>query len=267
MGAVVAAVAAVKGEFQHFHAGVLALGQQLAHIVGQETQVLGNDAGAAQFLFNGGKQAVAWAGAPAAMLGGLIAVRDGVVPGEAAEVIDAQEIVDAAQVADAAHPPAVAGSGHGVPVKQRVAPQLAGGGETIRRAAGHLDRQQVFVQLKLLRAAPDIHTVRRYVDGQVADDLDAPGIGVGFQFFPLGVEEILHSLPEIDACLMIAAGLIQIGRFAQAQRAFPLQPGLTAVGIFQCHEQGVVRQPESVVRQKLLVILWGVGQQTGAGAA
>ena len=66
---------------------------------------------------------------------------------------------------------------------------------------------------------------------------------------------------------MIAAGLIQISRFAQAQRAFPLQPGLTAVGIFQCHEQGVVRQPESVVRQKLLVILWGVGQQTGAGAA
>ena len=66
---------------------------------------------------------------------------------------------------------------------------------------------------------------------------------------------------------MIAAGLIQLGRFAQAQRAFPLQPGLTAVGIFQCHEQGVVRQPEGVVRQKLLVILWGGGQQTGAGAA
>ena len=188
MGAVVAAVAAVKGKFQHFHAGVFALSQQLPHIIGQKSQVLGNNAGAAQFLFDGGKQAVAGTSAPAAILGCLIAVGDGIIPSKAAEVINAQHIVDAAQVADATHPPAVAGGGHGVPIKQWVAPQLTGGGEAIRRAAGHLSRQQVFVQLELLRAAPDIHAVRRHIDGQVTDNLDALRVGIGFQFFPLGVE-------------------------------------------------------------------------------
>ena len=66
---------------------------------------------------------------------------------------------------------------------------------------------------------------------------------------------------------MVTAGLVQLGRFAQAQRALPFQPGFAAVGILQRHEQGVVRQPECVVRQKLLIIRRGLGQQTGAGAA
>ena len=267
VGAVVAAVAAVKGELQHLHAGVAALFQQGVDILGQKAQILRDNAGAAQLFLDGGKQRIAGAFAPAAMLGGLVAVGDGVISRETAEVVDAHHIIDAAHMADAAHPPGITGLGHSVPVKQRVAPQLAGGREAVWRAACHLGGQQVFVQLELLRAAPHIDAVQRDVNRQIADNVDLHAVGVAFQRVPLGVEQVLHHLPESHIVGVLLAGRFQGLRLAAAQRLFPLKPAGPAVGVLQCHEQRVVRQPKGVFLHELAVGGVGLCQQTVCRAA
>ena len=72
VGAVIAAVTAVKGKFQHFHAGIAALLQQGSDIFRQESQILGDDARAAQLFLYGSKQRIAGAFAPAAVPGGSV---------------------------------------------------------------------------------------------------------------------------------------------------------------------------------------------------
>ena len=80
---------------------------------------------------------------------------------------------------------------------------------------------------------------------------------------PLGIEQILHSLPEVNIRRIFGAGRGQGLRFAAAQRFFPLLPADPVMGIFQGHEQGIVRQPERVFRQKIGVIRRGRCQQAG----
>ena len=103
----------------------------------------------AQLFLYGSKQRIAGAFAPAAVPGGCFPVGDSIIARKSAEVVNANHIIGAAHVFDAPHPPCVAGLGHGVPVEQRVAPQLACGGEAVRRAACHLGGQQVLVELEL----------------------------------------------------------------------------------------------------------------------
>ena len=206
VGAVIAAVAAVKAEFQHLHAGVTAFAQQGIDIVGQKAQILGNDAGLTELFLDSGKQCIAGAGAPASALRCFVAVGDGIVPRKSAEVIDAHHIIDSAHVADATNPPSIAVLRHSVPVVERIAPQLPCGGEPVRRAACHLGRVEIGIKLEILRAAPDIDTVKRDIDGQIPDDLDMLVVGVFLQRLPLGVEQVLHSLPKGNVLGIGSAG-------------------------------------------------------------
>ena len=137
----------------------------IPHVVGKKAQVLGNDGLFAQGLFHGAEQIHARALAPPSAAGVGLAVGDGIVPRKAPEMVDAQYIVGAAQHPEPPHPPGIAVPGHGVPVVQGVAPQLAGGGKSIRRAAGYLGGQQVLVQLEGFRCAPDDKYILSYMSG------------------------------------------------------------------------------------------------------
>ena len=233
-------VAAAEGELQHLHAGEAALSQQLTDAVHDVAEVLRDDGQLAQRPFEGVKQLHPGADLPLAAAGRRAARRDGPVGVEAAEVVDAEQIVDAQRVPHPLDPPSIAGLAVVGPVVQRIAPKLAVGGKVIRRAAGHAGKAAVGVQFEQRAAHPSVHGVRRDVDGDIAEDLDALFVGVGFDLFPLGRELVLQELPEADLFLVFGAEALQRTAVPQTVLAGPLGPALHPVGGLERHVQGVI---------------------------
>ena len=248
MGQVVAAVGvpAVKGEFQHLHAGETAVFQQLPHGIGEEAQVLGDDGLGADGPLHRPEQLHPRAFLPHATAGVRVSVGDGVIGVKAPEMVDAQPVIHPAQKADPPGPPGVVILRHPVPVEQGVPPQLARLGKAVGWAARHFPGHMGFIQLEQLRVRPHIHAVQRHIDGQVADEFNAPAVGVGAQLPPLGEEQILHRAPEVQIPGVLPAEGRQGLRVPVALRLRPVQPGRTAVAVLQGHEQGVILQPEGI---------------------
>ena len=180
-------------------------------------------------------------------------------------MVNAHNVIDTAHVFDAPYPPRKAVLCHGVPVIQRVAPQLPRGRKSVRRTARHLGRVQVLVQLELVRVAPYIDAVQRNVDGKIADNLNILRFGVILQCLPLTEKQVLHRLPKGDLPGVTFAGGLDGIRLAAAQRLLPLLPASTAVGVLQRHKQGIVGQPETILPDKITVFGRGCGQQPFTG--
>ena len=120
-----------------------------------------------------------------------------------------------------ADPPAETVRLHGAPVVERIAPELAVGGEVVRRHPCHLGGSPCPVQQKLFPLAPDVGAVQGDVDGQITDQLHAPGVHIRLERRPLGVEPVLHGGVEGHVlrqyrppvlqrrCLMAPQGLVR----------------------------------------------------------
>src|SRR6266849_4172242 len=91
------------------------------------------------------------------------------------------------------YPPVKARGGHGSPLVQRVAPQLTGGAEIVRRHAGHDDREPMLVELEQVLVGPHVGAIVRDKDRNVANDGDPALVRLSAQSTPL-VEE--HELTE-----------------------------------------------------------------------
>ena len=168
-------------------------------------------------------------------------------------MVDAEQVVDAQCMADPFDPPGIAGLTVIRPVVQRVAPELAVGREIIRRAAGHAGKAAVRRQLEQRTAHPGVHRVGRDIDGDIAQDLDALGVGIGFQLLPLDGKLILQKLPEADLFLVLRAELGQCMAIPHPVRAGPLGPALHLVGGLQGHVQCIVLQPALVFQREGIV--------------
>ena len=140
-------------------------------------------------------------------------------------------------------PPAVAGLFHLIPAEEGVAPELAVGGEGVRRAAGHLGGPEGLVHLEEAGVGPDVGAVLGHVDGQVAQDGDALLGGVVLEGLPLAEEEELYALPEGGLPGEAGGGGLHGGGLPPPQRLRPLVPGHAVVVVFQGHEEGVVVDP------------------------
>ncbi len=174
-----------EGKVQHLHARVAAALLQGLHRGGQVAQVLGNDGRAGHGVVNGLDKVVPWPLDPFAAPGGLVPIGNGPVALKAPEMVDAQHVEHGELGLHAADPPGEAVLGHFVPAVDGVAPELAVGGEGVRRAPGHLNGHIVLVQLELAGVGPHVRAVAGDVDGHVANDGDPFFVGVLFQFSPL----------------------------------------------------------------------------------
>jgi hypothetical protein len=111
-------------------------------------------------------------------------------------------------------------------------------------------------------------------DRQVADDLDAMGVGVGLELGPLGEKAPLRELPEVDFVGVCTFRFAQRRRFAVRERCRPLLPQraiVALVGDVQGHEQRVIIEPRTGVgaesrKGRLLARLFG-GEEAAGGAA
>src|SRR5438874_2528813 len=100
---------------------------------------------------------------------------------EASEMVETHDIDPTERVAEALDPPGVAGALKDVPAIERIAPQLAGRAEVIRRDAGDGGGMAIGVEIEQVRVRPGIGAVESDKDGDVADDGEATAVGVGVQ--------------------------------------------------------------------------------------
>src|SRR6185295_9246937 len=111
---------------------------------------------------------------------------------EATKMIDAHDVAKREVGAKTGEPPRIALGGMRRPVVERVAPQLAGGREIIRRHARDRDRtKRAAIELKEMRTGPDVRTVECREDRGIANGLHAEAGGARTQLVPLAKEEIL----------------------------------------------------------------------------
>ena len=144
-----AAVGAIDhGEMKHLHARETAVAAQFIDGVGDDTQVLRHDGHGPQRLGDSVEEGLARPLAPRAVNGGSFGARHFPVGLEASEMIDAHDVHQFVEFGEALLPPAVVVRLHGGPVVLRVAPQLAGFAEIIRRYAGHHIRCSVSLEVE-----------------------------------------------------------------------------------------------------------------------
>ena len=165
-------------------------------------------------------------------------------------MIDAQHVEQLSCAIDAPYPPSEAIVTHGVPVVQRVAPQLPVGAEVVWRHAGYRLRHELVVQLEELGLGPHIGGVHGHIDGQVADDADAQLVDIVPQRVPLLEEQILHIHEERHVLRQQRPVLRQCLFLPQPDVLRPLRPGPHAEVPLAGHIQRVIRQPPGVFRRK-----------------
>ena len=244
VGQIVAGLPAVKGKFQHLHAGKAGVGQKLVDLRRQEAQVLGDDVQAVEPAGEDPHQIHARPFPPAAAPGGLRPVGHCPVALQAPEVVDTDDIEETAGSLYPADPPAEAIPFHGVVVVEGIAPQLSVGAEIIRRHTGNLCGNVALPQLEKLRFRPHVGGVHGHIDGKVADDLDAQTVDVFPQGDPLAVEEELEVAVEIHILLELLGVARHCLRLSQPDVLVrPLQPALHAEVALYRHIQSIVGQP------------------------
>ena len=162
-------------------------------------------------------------------------------------MIQTDDVVQLPGGRQALNPPGIVGLRHLFPVVNGVAPKLAVRGEGIRGTARHLFRMTAFVQLEEFRVRPHVRRIQRHVNGNVADDPDALGVGVAAQRLPLPVKFVLNEVLQPDFPGQFPALFRQRVGLAQAQSLRPVQPGLAAQSVLQRREQSIVFQPAPVL--------------------
>ena len=162
-------------------------------------------------------------------------------------MVDANHVIQLEAVPHPAHPPCVSGLPVTLPAVERVAPHLTVGGEGIRRTACDGGRLVLAVQLEQVGMRPHVCTVRRNVNGDIADDLNMLCVGVGFQPRPLLVELILQILMKLHVEVKLPVVVVDGEIPVHPDVLRPALEGHFLEEALQRHEEGVIVQPPCVV--------------------
>ena len=169
---------AVESELKDFHSGEAGAFHKSAHLIGDNSKVLGDDSAVEVKPVEDFR---ADALHPPADFCGRCTIRHGVVAFKRAEVVDADFVEELQLMQQSVMPPHKAVRLLFFPVVQRIAPQLPVGGEVIGRHAGDLFRAHIFVEPEYFGVRPDVRAVVRDVDGDIADKRDVFGFCVVFK--------------------------------------------------------------------------------------
>ena len=137
------------------------------------------------------------------------------------------------------------------PVKDRVAPALAGLAEIIRRYSGHENGPLGAVELEQFGMGPDIGAVLGHVDGQVADELHVVLPAVAAQGPPLAERQVLAEAHAVQGVLGLVAQGVDGPGFPVAQGHGPVGPTRAALPGLGHPEQRVVVEPARLLPAEL----------------
>ena len=129
------------------------------------------------------------------------------------------------------------------PVIDRVAPQLTGSAEIIRRNPRNYFGEAVLVQLEHLWFRPDIGTVRGDEDRDIPDEVDSLVIGIFFQSEPLLEEYPLKEFLISDLVFQFPGDHSLLGFCGFPVFLLPLQPADSFLGCLDGHEHGIIVKP------------------------
>ena len=181
-----------------------------------------------------------------------VAGRDFPEADQSPEMVDPDEVEKAQVVFHPPDPPVEPPVLEDVPAVERVAPELSGRAEVIRRDPGHGGRHLPSVELEYPGVGPHVGAVVIDVDGHVADDPDAPLPAAGPERRPLPEKEVLTGLLLPD---LRAEGFAQGGHgggFPVPDHRRPVRPGPVAERALEGDERGVIVQPAGVGRAESL---------------
>ena len=209
---IIPALARIEAELEQLHARVARVLDELPHRVGHIAEVLCDDPLLAKRLLQRVEELNAGALLPVAIRRIARTRRDGVVLIEAAEMIDPHHIEEIEAAAHPRDPPAVARLFMIIPVIDRIAPELTGRREAVRRAARDLLRLALLIELEQLRMLREIHGIARYIDRDIADDGDALLVRVSPQALPLPVKLVLREAVEILRIVRLCSHELRVRR-------------------------------------------------------
>jgi len=93
---------------------------------------------------------------------------------------------------------------------------------------------------------PHVGAIEGNEDRHIANNPDAPPIGIATQIVPLREENPLTILLRLDGVRKFVARLRQRIRIARSERGGPFRPGTHAILLFKRHEQRNIVEPGSL---------------------
>ena len=163
-------------------------------------------------------------------------------------MIDPQHVAAAGRALQPAAPPGEVFLFVGVPVVDRIPPQLARFGEIIGGHARDHVRDPRLVQLEQLPMGPYVRAVVGDVDGDIADEVHALFVGVGPEGLPLGVETVLDEGVVVDQVPELFSIPGHGLRLMIPDILWPVHPALALEPILQGAEQGPILEIPAVLR-------------------
>jgi len=148
---------------------------------------------------------------------------------------------------DTLNPPGIAILRHQVPAIERVAPELAGGAEVVRRHTGSQRRLAAFVEIEQLGMQPHCSAIECNEYGHVAEKPDAAVVAILLEPGPLFEKLVLLVfVPRDFACQLLAPALDSCGT-PQFYVILPHIPGLKTMGFFQGRIKRIAVEPRGFV--------------------
>src|SRR6185295_1163164 len=133
-------------------------------------------------------------------------------------------------------------------------PELAGRAEGVGRNPGDDGGAPVRPELPLMRVRPHVRRIVSDEDRHVADDADAPVIGVAPELEPLPEEDVLEEPVRLDAAGEVAPGRVEGAGRALGERGRPRGPASAIMLVLEGGEQGVVVEPRGRGREHAVEI-------------
>src|SRR5580704_9802186 len=150
--------------------------------------------------------------------------------------------------------PAKSGLAKGVPVVNRIAPELSLSAEIVGRYSGYEARPVFVIEQKQFRVGPYITRIRRNKEWQVADQAHAFRVRIVLQVFCLAEQQKLRKSNLIDQAACVLAPLGQSGWCSLDQVGWPFQiKGVVVLGL-QRSKESVIFEPVCLVMAELLVL-------------
>ncbi|MPM06991.1 hypothetical protein SDC9_53295 [bioreactor metagenome] len=200
----------VEGKLKDFHAGEVVRVPEILDVLGYYSQILCNDGKIiAQCLLEGNKQLLARSFNPGAVHRGFFTLGNFPICGKTTEVVYAYNVTGLQGFLDSLDPPGKALLPMGFPVIDGITPQLSVIGKRIRRHTAGNGLPAILVNLEQVTVCPCIHTVRCDKYGYVTDDLNAVRVGIALYFLPLGEEEVLLDLDDLNVAGELFLSLFQ----------------------------------------------------------
>jgi len=236
-----------KRKQQNPHSGKSKAVYDFFHIVGYQSQILGNNGNGGKCFLDRGKKINGRRLLPAPVKSSCLGCRNFPKCYKTPEVVNAHHIKKAEVMGKPLYPPAVPGLLKYVPAVNRISPELTGCAEIVRRHTGDAERPFVLIQFEEVCMCPDIGAVIADIDGYIANEFYALVITIIFQRMQLFEKQILKKFLPFNGFLKVYIYSFDTFSIPVSKPCLPFLPDSSLMMIFNHCKQGNILKPLPVL--------------------